>query len=90
MPNSFQTIDPRYFAPIVVTSKPITDDWRRWIAESKFSGADENLIIQELVRYGISPSAARLEISAIVQNPYFQVGLNFVHKLKKIESHASI
>ena len=90
MPSSFQTIDPRYLNPIVVTSKPITDDWRRWIAESKFLGFDDGLIIQELVRYGVSPSAARLEVSAIAQNPYFQAGLNFVQKLKKIESHASI
>lgn len=87
---SFSTIDPRYFSQITVTSQPITNDWRRWIADNKFLGSDDRSIIQQLISHGISPSAARLEVSSIHQNPYFQSGHKFVQTLRKLESHANI
>ncbi|TYQ31237.1 cupin-like domain-containing protein [Pseudanabaena sp. UWO310] len=86
----FATFDPRYGSKIIVTSEPITDDWRRWIADSKLAGDDDSLIMQRLVAHGISPSAARLEVSSLGKNPYFQSGYKFVQILKKIESHANI
>jgi hypothetical protein len=87
---SFSTIDLRYFSQITVTSQPITDDWRRWIADNKFLGSDDLSIIQQLISHGISPSAARLEVSSVNQNPYFQSGHKFVQTLRKLESHANI
>jgi Cupin-like domain len=87
---SFSTIDPRYFSQITVASQPITDDWRRWIADNKFLGNDDHSIVQQLISHGISPSAARLEVSSVDQNPYFQSGHKFVQTLRKLESHANI
>jgi hypothetical protein len=40
----FSTFDPRYFSRIMATSEPITDEWRRWIADSKFAGIDDHII----------------------------------------------
>jgi hypothetical protein len=88
--TSFSTFDPRYFSQIVVTSEPVTDDWRRWIADSKFVGMDDRLIVQQLIAHGISPSAAQREVSLLTQNPYFQAGHKFVQTLNKLESHANI
>jgi len=88
--SSFSTFDPRYFSQIVTTSEPITDEWRRWIANSKFAGAEDQQIVQQLIAHGISPSSAKLEVSSISQNPYFQVGYQLVRSLRKIESHATI
>ncbi|PZO36985.1 MAG: hypothetical protein DCF19_20085 [Pseudanabaena frigida] len=89
-PTKFSTFDPRYFSQIVVTSEPITNEWRRWIADSKFAGMEDRLIEQQLISHGISPSAARLEVSSLNQNAYFQAGHKFVHALRKLESHANI
>ena len=86
----FSTFDPRYFSQIVVTSNPMTDEWRCWIAENKFAGVDDHLIVQQLITHGISPSSARLEVSSINQNPYFQSGHKFVQLLRKSESPANI
>ena len=88
--TSFSTFDPRYFSPIVATSVPITDAWRQWIADNKYIGIDDRLIVQQLVAHGISPSAAKLEVSSVDQNPYFQSGHKFVQTLRKLESHANI
>jgi hypothetical protein len=87
----FSTFDPRYFSPqIQVTSAPITDELRRWIADNKFAGVSDLLLVQKLVNYGISPSAANHEVSIVNQNPYFQAGQKSVQLLKKHESHANI
>lgn len=88
--SSFSTFDPRYFSKIEVKSVPITDEWRQWIADSKYAGVDDNQIVQQLIASGISPSAARLEISSLNQSPYFQAGNKFVQALRKLESHANI
>ena len=88
--TSFSTFDPRYFSPIVATSVPITDAWRHWIADNKYIGIDDRLIVQQLVAHGISPSAAKLEVSSVDQNPYFQSGHKFVQTLRKLESNANI
>lgn len=87
----FSTFDPRYFSQqIQVTSVPMTDDLRRWIAENKFVGVDDLLLVQELINHGISPSAANHEVSIVNKNPYFQAGQKPVQLLKKHESHANI
>ncbi|PZU96124.1 MAG: hypothetical protein DCE90_10255 [Pseudanabaena sp.] len=87
----FSTFDPRYFSPqIQVTSLPMTDELRRWIADNKLAGVDDHLLVQGLINYGISPSAANHEVSTTSQNPYFQAGQKFVQLLRKRESHANI
>jgi len=88
--TSFSTFDPRYFSQIKATSAPITDAWRQWIAINKYAGMDDHLIVQQLITNGISPSAAKLEVSSLNQNPYFQSGHKFVQALRKLESHANI
>ena len=88
--TSFSNFDPRYFLPIVATSVPITDAWRQWIADNKYIGIDDRLIVQQLVAHGISPSAAKLAVSSVDQNPYFQSGHKFVQTLRKLESHSNI
>jgi ribosomal protein L16 Arg81 hydroxylase len=87
--SRFATFDPRYFSQITSTSVPITDDWRKWIADNKFIGIDDRLIIQQLINHGISPSAARLEVDSIYENPYFQSANKFVKALRKSESYAN-
>jgi hypothetical protein len=88
--NNFSTFDPRYFTQIKVTSAPMTDELRRWVAENKFAGVSDHLIVQELTKHGISANATSHEVSTISQNPYFQAGHRFVQLLKKHESHAHI
>ncbi len=89
-PVIFSTFDPTYSNQLVVTSVPITNDWRNWIAESKLSGMEDHLIVQQLVAHGISPSAAQKEVSSLPNNAYFQTGHRFVQILQKMQSHASI
>jgi len=87
----FSTFDPRYFSQqIQVTSAPMTDELRRWIADNKFAGVGDRWLVQELINHGISPSAANREVITVSQNPYFQAGQKFLQLLKKHESHASI
>ena len=89
-PITFSTFDPRYGNQLLVTSAPITNEWRNWIAESKLSGMEDQLIVQQLVAHGISPSAAQKEVSSLPDNAYFQTGHRFVQILQKMQSHASI
>jgi ribosomal protein L16 Arg81 hydroxylase len=85
-----QEFSPLKYNPFVVTSKPLTDDWRRWIAENKLLGADDDSLIQTLVQHGIDTNAARKELQIVISHPYFQAGRNHVDALKKLESHANI
>ncbi|CAN1210159.1 cupin-like domain-containing protein [Tumidithrix helvetica PCC 7403] len=85
-----QEFSPLKYNPFVVTSKPLTDDWKRWIAENKLLGADDDSLVQTLVQHGIDANAARRELQIVRSHPYFQAGRNFTDALKKLESHANI
>jgi ribosomal protein L16 Arg81 hydroxylase len=87
---STQEFSPFKYNPFVVTSKPLTDDWKRWIAENKLLGADDESIIATLVQHGIDAIESRKELQTIGSHPYFQAGRNFTDALKKLESHSNI
>ncbi|CAN1209861.1 cupin-like domain-containing protein [Tumidithrix helvetica PCC 7403] len=87
---STQEFSPLKYNPFVVTSKPLTDDWKRWIAENKLLGADDDSLVQTLVQHGIDANEARKELQIVISHPYFQAGRNFTDALKKLESHANI
>lgn len=84
------TFNPAKYTPFIVPAKPITDDWRRWIAENKLLGASDQSIITTLAKHGIDTNQAVQELEAIGSHPYFHAGHNFVYALKKTESHLAI
>ncbi|NJL42837.1 MAG: hypothetical protein HC935_04650 [Pseudanabaena sp. SU_2_4] len=90
MSFSNYTFDPSKYTPFAIASKPMTDDWRRWIAENKLLGAPDESIIATLVQHGIDRHTADRELQIVISHPYFQAGRNLTQALKKIESHLDI
>ncbi len=90
MSFSNYTFDPSKYTPFAIASKPMTDDWRRWIAENKLLGASNESIIATLTQHGIDKDTAIKELQAVLSHPYFYAGNNSVQALKKIESHLDI
>jgi hypothetical protein len=88
--TKFSTFDPRYFSQVKAASLPMTDELRRWVVDTKFAGFDDSVIEQQLINYGISVGAARLEVSSLNQNPYFQASTKYVQALRKAESYSNI
>jgi Cupin-like domain len=84
------TFDPSKYTPFAIASKPMTDDWRRWIAENKLLGSSDESIIATLVQHGIDRHIADRELQIVVSHPYFQAGSNLTQTLRKIESHLDI
>jgi ribosomal protein L16 Arg81 hydroxylase len=90
MAFSNYTFDPSKYTPFVVTSKPMTDDWRRWIAENKLLGTPDESIIATLVQHGIDKHIANQELQIAISHPYFQAGSNLTQALTKLESHLDV
>ena len=84
------TYNPFQFKPLAVLPKPLTDEWRRWIAENKMLGASDRSLLQTLVMNGIDPELARQELEAVLAHPYFQAGRNIGMSVRKLESHLNI
>ena len=66
---------------------PISDDWRRWIAENKLLGVSDEQLVAELVRHGgVDAGLATQEVRAVTEHPYFQAGEQMAQRLRKLES----
>jgi ribosomal protein L16 Arg81 hydroxylase len=74
------------FESTALAERALTHDWKRWVAENKMLGCDDQRIIDELVRNGADPHAAEEEVAAIEANPYFQAGCWMTHRMRKLES----
>jgi len=60
--------------------------WRRWIAENKMLGVEDERIIEILLENGYRQQLAHREVRDIVSHPYFQAGMWMTQRLKKLES----
>ncbi|MFZ6711186.1 cupin-like domain-containing protein [Undibacterium sp. TC9W] len=70
-------------APIKQTAQPMSDEWRRWIAENLLLGAHPATLENVLQKNSFSLHTARLEISAALSSPYFQGVLRLKNRLDK-------
>ena len=57
---------------------PVSDAWRRWIAENLMLGVDPATLAQTLAESGIAPHEARTEIAAALASPY----LHGLHRIR--------
>ena len=48
---------------------PVTDEWRRWIAENLMLGASRDSILKTMVDGGLSPSESAAEIDLACEEP---------------------
>ncbi|WP_246828941.1 cupin-like domain-containing protein [Synechococcus sp. PCC 7502] len=82
--------NPSQFTPFQVVSKPITDNWRIWLAENKLLGSSDEHLVAEMSRFGFNAQAVKAELATIAASPYFQAGQNLAQLLRKLESHCQV
>ena len=89
--NSINTaFNPFQFKPLALVPKPMTDEWRKWIAENKMLGGADEPILQVLVSQGIDRSVAQQEIQAVNLHPYFMAGQNVGMAYRKLSSYLDV
>src|SRR5262249_30211753 len=64
---------------------PVTDEWRRWIAENLMLGASRESIHEMMVQGGLAPSASAGEIDLAMQSPYLKGAERLRNRLSKRE-----
>jgi hypothetical protein len=64
----------------------LAHEWKRWIAENKMMGIDNDWIVNVLLENGIEERLVREELSVIESHPYFQAGEWMAQKTRKLES----
>jgi hypothetical protein len=64
---------------------PVTDEWRRWIAENLMLGASRESILNMMVEGGLSPSESAAEIDMASQSPYLRGAERLCNRLSKRE-----
>ena len=64
----------------------LSDGWKRWLAENKMLGIDDQRLIEVLMQNGVEEQAAMEEVAALANHPYFQAGSWMAQRLKKTES----
>jgi hypothetical protein len=69
---------------------PVSDSWRRWIAENKLLRSDDRSMIDALVRNGIAEDVARSEVEAAGRHPYVDGAEWVAQRLRKLESLLAI
>jgi hypothetical protein len=65
--------------------RPVTDDWRRWIAENLMLGASQNSILNAMVESGLSPQDSTREINMALESPYLKGAERLCNRLNKRE-----
>jgi Family of unknown function (DUF6065)/Cupin-like domain len=65
--------------------RPVTDEWRRWIAENLMLGASRESILNMMVDGGLSPSESASEIELAFQSPYLRGAERLCNRLSKRE-----
>lgn len=66
-PRSF-TID--WGGTVIKTTRPVTPEWRRWIAENVLLRKEPSTIVAAMVRDGFDQATATQEIRAALEHPY--------------------
>ncbi len=62
------------------------DDWRRWIAENKLAGVEDEPLVAAMVRDGVDGAVAAAEVAAVAAHPCFQAGEKLAQRLAKLGS----
>ncbi len=65
--------------------RPVTDEWRRWIAENVILGASRDSILKVMVEGGLSPRDSAAEIDLAVTSPYLRGAERLCNRLNKRE-----
>ena len=63
----------------------VPDNLRTWVAENLALGGNADHLIAILIQNGVSPNAARAELSAATQHPYIKATERYINLLKKRE-----
>jgi len=79
-----ETSDP-LLARIRMNRETIPDDWRQWIARSKFSRISDEEIAEVLTRNGYDRAAALAEVSKAASDPYLLAAAKAQQRLRKAE-----
>jgi hypothetical protein len=82
--------NPLGYTPFTVDYQPLTDDWRRWIAENKLLGNSDQSILAAIAKHNLNPIEARQELDNLANHPYFQAGQYCAQMLGKLQSHLGI
>jgi hypothetical protein len=64
----------------------LSHEWRRWLAENRMSGIDDQVLIDIMIRDGIPDQLAQEELQAVAADPFFQAGDAMAQRLRKLES----
>jgi cupin-like protein len=62
------------------------DDWRRWIAENKLAGFDDEPLVAAMVEAGFDAAVAAAEVAAVAAHPCFKAGEKLAQRLAKLGS----
>jgi hypothetical protein len=68
-----------------VAYAPVTDEWRRWVAENLILGASTDSILKMMIDRGLSPTASESEINLALQSPYLRGAERLRNRLSKRE-----
>ncbi|AFY69726.1 Transcription factor jumonji [Thalassoporum mexicanum PCC 7367] len=82
--------NPIGYTPFTIDYQPLTDDWRRWIAENKLLGNSDESILAAAAKHNLNPIEVRQEIATLANHPYFQAGQYCAQMLGKLQSHLGI
>jgi len=63
--------------------RPVTDEWRRWIAENVVLGSSPDSILNVMVKGGLSPRESASEIDLAVHSPYVKGAERLYNRLHK-------
>ena len=66
--------------------KPVTDEWRQWIAENRLRNCTRESMLETLVASGLDPVACRLAMDEMERNPGFLAALKIQQLQRKLES----
>ncbi len=72
-------------ASAAAAARPVTDEWRRWIAENLMLGASRDSIFKTMIDDGLSPSESAAEIDLAARSPYLKGAERLCSRLKKRE-----
>jgi ribosomal protein L16 Arg81 hydroxylase len=64
----------------------LSPEWRKWIAENKMAGFDDQVLMDTLERSGIPGSLARQEVYGVTTDPCYRAGDAMAQRLRKLES----
>ncbi len=65
--------------------RPMTDEWRRWIAENLMLGSSRESILNVMTAGGLSPAESAREFDLAFQSPYLRGAERLVNRLSKRE-----